>query len=86
MAQLVCMDAHLDTLSDKLCQVNTCVGRIARRQVAMGGFTAYTPPSPPTSKDESDDSFGSDDANEDDGASSPSDDEMSVDVLTLCYS
>ena len=31
MAQLVRMDAHLDTLSDKLCQVNTCVGRIARR-------------------------------------------------------
>ena len=31
MAQLVCMDARLDTLSDELCQVNTCVGRIARR-------------------------------------------------------
>ena len=29
MAQLVCMDARLDTLSDELCQVNTCVGRIA---------------------------------------------------------
>ena len=31
MAQLVRMDAHLDTLSDELCQVNTCVGCIARR-------------------------------------------------------
>ena len=31
MAQLVCMDAHLDTLNDELCQVNTHVGRIARR-------------------------------------------------------
>ena len=29
MAQLVCMDARLDTLSDELCQVNTRVGRIA---------------------------------------------------------
>ena len=28
IVQLVRMDAHLDTLSDKLCQVNTCVGRI----------------------------------------------------------
>ena len=71
------VDARLDPLNDELCQVNTRVGRIARRQVAMGGFTAYTP-SPPTSEDESDDGFGSDDANEDDGASSPSDDEMST--------
>ena len=31
MAQLVRMDARLDTLSDELCQVNTRVGRIARR-------------------------------------------------------
>ena len=30
MAQLVRMDARLDTLSDKLCQVNTRVGCIAR--------------------------------------------------------
>ena len=29
MAQLVHMDTRLDTLSDELCQVNTCVGRIA---------------------------------------------------------
>ena len=29
MAQLQCMDARLDTLSDELCQVNTRVGRIA---------------------------------------------------------
>ena len=29
MAQLVRLDAHLDTLSDELCQVNTRVGRIA---------------------------------------------------------
>ena len=30
MAQLVRMVAHLDTLSDELCQMNTRVGRIAR--------------------------------------------------------
>ena len=30
MAQLVCMDAHLDTLNDELCQVNTRVSHIAR--------------------------------------------------------
>ena len=28
MAQLVRMDAHLDTFNNELCQVNTCVGRI----------------------------------------------------------
>ena len=31
MAQLVRMDARLDTLSDELCQVNTRVGRIVQR-------------------------------------------------------
>ena len=31
MAQLKCMDACLDTLSDELCQVNTRVGCIAQR-------------------------------------------------------
>ena len=30
MAQLLCMDACLDTLSDELCQVNTRVDRIAK--------------------------------------------------------
>ena len=78
MAQLMRMDARLDTLSDELCQVNTHVGRIARRQAAMGGFTAYTSPSPSASEDESDDGFGSDDADEDEDASLPSDDEMST--------
>ena len=78
MAQLVRMDARLDTLSDKLCHVNTCVGPIARQQAAIGGFTAYTFPSPPASKDESDDGSSNDDADKDDDASSPSDDEMST--------
>ena len=80
------MDARLDTLSDKLCQVNTHVGRIAQWQAAMGGFTTYTSPSPLASKDESDDGAssddadeaGSDDVNEDDDASLASDDDMST--------
>ena len=44
----------------------------------MGGFIVASSPSSLASKDESDDGFGSDDADEDDGASSPSDDEMST--------
>jgi len=44
----------------------------------MGGFTAYTSPFPPASEDVSDDGSGSDDADEDNDASSPSDDEMST--------
>ena len=78
MAQLVCMDAHLDTLSDELCQVNTCVGHIARRQATIGGFTAYSFPSPLASKDENDNGSGSDDVDQDDGASSSSDTEMAT--------
>ena len=72
------MDAHLDTFSDELCQVNTSVGCITRRQAVMGGFTVASSPSPPASEDESDDGSGSDDAEEDTGASSPSDNEMST--------
>ena len=70
------MDARLDILSDELCQVNTRVGHIARRQAAMDGFTVASSPSPPASEDESDDGSNSDDADEDDGASSSSADEM----------
>ena len=77
MAQLVHMDAHLDTLSDELCQVNTPVSRIARWQAVMGGFTVASFPSPEASEDDDDD-FDDDDADEDDGASSSSDDEMST--------
>ena len=38
MAQLQCMNVHLDTLTTELYQVNTRVGRIARRQARLGGF------------------------------------------------
>ena len=76
------MDARLDTLSDKLCQVNTRVGRIARRQARLGGFIdSLSPspsPSPKASKDEDDDGDSNDDGDKDDSASSPSDDEMST--------
>ena len=44
----------------------------------MGGFTIASSPSPPASKDESDDGSDNEDANEDDGVNSPSDDEMST--------
>ena len=78
MAQLMRMDAHLDTLSDELCQVNTCVGRITRRQAVMSGFTLVSSPSLKASEDESDDGSSSDDVDEDDDDVSPSDDEMST--------
>ena len=78
MAQIVHMDARLDTLSDELCQVNTHVGRIARQQVVMDGFIVASSPSPPTFEDESDDGSGSEDVDEDDDVSLPSDDEMST--------
>ena len=42
----------------------------------MGGYTTASSRSPPASKDESDDGFRSEDADEDDNASSPSDDVM----------
>ena len=81
MARLQRVDAHLDTLSDELCQVNTHVGRIAQRQVVMGGFVASPPPTPMASEDEDEDddvdATASDD--EDDGdASSSSADAMST--------
>ena len=73
------MDAHLDTLSTELYQVNTHVGRIARRQAHLGGFVESSSPPPEafeTSKD-SDNSNDNDD-DEDGDASSPSDEEMST--------
>ena len=69
------MDAHLDTLSDELCQVNTHVGRIARQQAVRGGYTVAS--SSEASEDKSDGSDSADDA-EDNDDGSPSDDEMST--------
>ena len=69
MAQLQCMDACLDMLSDELCQVNTHIGRIARCQAEMGDYTM--PSTPVAFADESD---GSDDSDDDDATASEDDD------------
>ena len=77
MAQFQCMDARRDTFNDELCQVTTCVGRIARRQARLGGFVAFPSPFPVVFEDEdSDDGSGDDDDDEDENASSSSDEEM----------
>ena len=86
MAQLQRMDAHLDTLNDELCQVNTGVGRIARRQAHLDGFVSSPSPSPEASEDEDADD-GSNDDDEDDDANSSSDEEMTTShSLSLCHS
>ena len=72
------MDACLDILNDELCQVNTHVSCIMRRQVVMGGFIVASSPSLEASEDESDDGSDSADDVEDDDDGSPSDDEMST--------
>ena len=83
MTQLQCMDARLDTLSTELYQVNVRVGRIARQQAVMGGFTpkASLPP-PPVAfdfEDEDDDDGDDDDASDDDDdGDASSTDEMST--------
>ena len=79
MAQLMRMDAHLDTLSDELCQVNTHVSHIAQRQPRLGGFIESPSPSLEASEDEDNDGDSNDnddDRNED--ASSLNDDEMTA--------
>ena len=78
MVQLQRMDTRLDTLTDELCQVNTRVGRIARRQARLGGFIESPSPSLEASEDEDDDGDFDDDGDEDNDANSLSDDEMSI--------
>ena len=83
MAQLQCMDARLDTLSTELYHVNIHVGRIARRQMIMGGFALEaSPPPPPVASDseaEDDDDDGDEDyASDNDGGDVSSTDEMST--------
>ena len=73
MMQLQRMDARPDTLSDELCQVNTCVGHIAWRQAEMGSYTV--PSTPMASTDESDGSDSADDVEDDDDDATASDDE-----------
>ena len=73
MVQLQCMDAHLDTLSDELYQVNTYVSRIVRQQAGLGGFVESHSPSPKASEDKDDD-----DKDEDEDASSSGDNKMTA--------
>ena len=81
MAQLQRMDACLDTLFMELYKVNVHVGRIARRQVTMGGFAPEPTPSLPhlvasdfdaedDDDDDDDDESDDDDASDDDGDAS----------------
>ena len=82
MAQLQHMDAHLDTLSTELYQVNVCVGRNARRQAIMGSFAPEASPLPPPmafdSEDDDDDDGDDDDVSDDDDGDASSTDEMST--------
>ena len=78
------MDARLDTLSTELYQVKVHVGRIARRQATIGGFSPEPTSSPPhlvasnsDAEDDDDDDNDDDDASDDDGDAS-SFDEMST--------
>ena len=80
MEQLQRMDAHLDTLSTEMYQVNIYVGCTSRRQVTMGGFAPEATPSPPSVDSDSDDDVGDDDDNseDDDAGDASSTDEMST--------
>ena len=68
------MDAHLDTLTTELYQVNTRVSHIARRQARLGSFMES--PSPPPEASEDDDDSDYDDDDEDGNASSSSANKM----------
>ena len=80
MAQLQRMDAHLDTLSTEMYQMNVRVGHIARQQATMGGFALEATPSPPSFDSDSDDDDGDDDDafEDDDDGDASSTDEMST--------
>ena len=81
MAQLQRLDAHLDTLSDELCQANTRVGCIAQQQARFSGFVVSSSLSLEASKDEDDDGDSDDDdkdEDEDEDASSFGDNEMTA--------
>ena len=70
------MDAHLDTLTTEMYQVNTHVGRIARRQACLGGFVES--PSLPSEASKEDDDSDDNDDDEDGDVSSSNADEMST--------
>ena len=79
------MNAHLDTLSTELYQVNVRFGRIARRQATMGGSAPVPTPSslrPVASnsdaEDDDDDDDGDDDNASDNNGDASSTNEMSI--------
>ena len=73
------MDAHLDTLTTKLYQVNTRVSRITQQQARLGGFVESPSPSLKASADENDDGdFGDYDNDKDEDASSSGDEEITT--------
>ena len=83
MAQLQRMDAHLDTLSTELYQMNVRVGCIAQRPASMGGFAPEATPSPPSPvasdfEDEDDDDGDDDDASDDVDGDASSTNKMST--------
>ena len=83
MAQFQCMDTRLDTLFTELYQVNVYVGRIAKQQATMGGFSPEVTPSPPPPvasdfEDEDDEEGDDDDASDDDDGDASSTDEIST--------
>ena len=88
MVQLQRKDARLDTLSTEVYQVNIRVSCIARWQAAIGSFAHEPTPSPPhpvaSDSDAEDDDGDKDNALDDDGDAS-STDEMSTSHSTLCH-
>ena len=64
--------SRLDHLSDEMCQKNTRVSRITRRQSCLGGFAPYPLPNPFV------ESSDSGDGDSDDASGSTHDDEMTV--------
>ena len=84
MMQLHLMDAHLDTLSTELYQVNVRVGRIARRQATIGGFAPEPTPSSPhlVASDSDAENDNDDDDGDDDDASNDNRDASSTDDMS----
>ena len=80
------MDAHLDTLSTELYQVNIHVSCIARQHATLGSFAfEASPPPPPVAfdsdsedEDDDDDDGDDDDASDDDDGDASSTNQMST--------
>ena len=80
------MDAHLDTLSTELYQVNICVGCIAQRQAIMGGFAfKASPPLPPTASEDDDDDATDFEDYDDEMLALPVQMRCLLETLTLCH-